>query len=54
VALEILVAINEHHLFEGVIEDALVFRSQFPAERTSWISSRVFTPVEFAHAKVQI
>jgi hypothetical protein len=51
-ALEIPVAISEHHLFEDVIEDALVFHSQFPAERISWIFSRIFTPVEFAHAKV--
>jgi lipopolysaccharide transport system ATP-binding protein len=49
--VEIPVLINERHFVEGAIENAIVFRSKFPADRTSWIYSRVFTPVEFAHAK---
>lgn len=52
IGIETPVVTNEQHVFEDILEHALVFRSYFPVDRTAWFPARVWVPVEFSCIKV--
>ena len=52
IGIETPVVTNEQHVFEDILEHAVVFRSYFPSDRTAWFPARVWVPVEFSCMKI--
>ena len=52
IGIETPVIINEQHVFEDILEHAVVFRSYFPSDRKAWFPARVWVPVEFSCVKI--
>ena len=46
-AVEIPVFTNEQHISEDVVQQAIVFKSVFPPNKTRWFPTRVWVPVEY-------
>lgn len=51
-SVEIPIFVNEQHIFEDVVEHALVFKSHLPTDRTAWFPTKVWVPIEFSCEKV--
>jgi lipopolysaccharide transport system ATP-binding protein len=52
IAVELPIVLNKQHIFLDVLENAIVFKSNFPIDPRNWFPASVLVPVEFDYLKV--